>query len=459
MDDKNIAMIGAGYVGLVSSACFAELGFKVVCIDKDQCKIKKLQNGHTTIYEPSLTELIQKNLLSGRLNFTRFLPEAILQSTILFIAVGTPIKENEKADISDVKNVISEIAPLLKSYKLIVIKSTVPVGTCRALITIIKQLNPRALFDMVSNPEFLRAGSGVKDFMTPDRIIVGTETTQAYSRIMQLYQTFNDQKIPIVQTTLESAELTKYAANSFLATKIAFVNEIACLCEKLNAEVNDVLQGIGLDKRIGKDYLQPGPGFGGSCLYKDALALTNISKIAGAPTRIVESALNSNINHKKRIIKKIIAACNGSVTNKKLAILGMAFKANTDDIRESPALYIISELLSQGAILKLYDPIIKQIPTNLNVYWGIDIYDTVNKMDAIIIMTEWDEFRKLDLKKIKAFLRNTIIEPILIDLRNLYSPQTVIESGLRYCSIGRLTHKPLSSHCCSNNVDALSFVS
>jgi UDPglucose 6-dehydrogenase len=440
MDDKlNIAVIGAGYVGLVSSACFAELGFQVICIDKDQNKIKNLQNGYTTIYEPSLTELIQKNLLSGRLNFTDSLPEAILKSTLLFITVGTPIKEDSRVDISDVKNVVSEIAPLLKSYKLIVIKSTVPVGTCRTLITMINRLNPNRIFDIVSNPEFLRAGSGIKDFMTPDRIIIGAETTQAYSMIAQLYQIFSNQKVPIIQTTLESAELTKYAANAFLATKIAFVNEIAYLCEKLNVEVNDVLQGIGLDKRIGKDYLQPGPGFGGSCLYKDALTLTNISRTAGAPTRIVESALNSNINHKKRIVKKIITACDGSVANKQLAILGIAFKANTDDIRESPALYIISKLLSQGAILKLYDPIVKKIPINLNVYWGMDVYDAANKTDAIIIMTEWDELRELDLKKIKASLRNTIIEPILIDLRNLYSPQTVIKSGIRYCSIGRLT--------------------
>jgi len=439
MDYKsNIAVIGAGYVGLISSACFADLGFNVVCVDKEQNKIKKLQNGASPIHEPFLTPMIQNNLAIGRLQFSDSLSEVVLKSDIIFIAVGTPMI-NERADISAVENVVKEIAPLLKIYKVIVIKSTVPVGTCRKLLKVIRELNPNANCDIVSNPEFLRAGSGIKDFMMPDRIVIGVERNRAYLSVAQLYQSFIDKKIPIVQTNLESAELIKYAANGFLATKVAFANEIAHLCEKLDADVNDVLQGIGLDRRIGKDYLQPGPGFGGSCLSKDALTLTHSAKIMNAPIRIIESALESNRNYKRIIIEKIIEACRGSVANKRLAVLGIAFKANTDDIRESPALYLISELQSQGAVLKVYDPIVKEIPLDLNVYWGINIYDALDGVDAIIIMTEWDEFRQLDLKKVKASLRNTIIAPTLIDLRNLYPPHEVIKAGIRYCSIGRRT--------------------
>jgi len=440
MDYKfGIAVIGAGYVGLVSSACFAELGFNVVCVDKDQKKIKKLQKGDSSIHEPSLTPLIQNNLATGRLKFSESLSEAVLNNDIILIAVGTPITEDKQADISEIENAAKEIAPLLNSYKIIVVKSTVPAGTCRQLLKTIRNLNYHAHFDIVSNPEFLRAGSGVKDFMMPDRIIIGAEKITIHLMMARLYQSFIDREIPIIQTTLESAELTKYAANSFLATKIAFTNEIAHLCEKLNADVHDVLKGVGLDKRIGKDYLQPGPGFGGSCLSKDALALTQSARIMDAPVRIIESVLESNKNHKKIIVEKIISACFGSVANKRLAILGIAFKANTDDVRESPALYLISMLQAQGAILNLYDPIVKEISLDLNVYWGHDVYDTLNGTDAIIIMTEWEEFRQLDLKRIRASLRNTIIEPTLIDLRNLYSPQEMIKAGIRYCSIGRKT--------------------
>ncbi len=442
MDNKpSIAIIGAGYVGLVSSVCFAELGFKVICVDKDQNKIKKLQDGHPAIYEPDLAPLLQDNLVKEHLRFSGVLSEAVLKSDVIFIAVGTPIKDDTAADTSEVEAVTKEIAPLLKCYKVIVVKSTVPVGTCVKLSKIILNLNHHAQFDMVSNPEFLRAGSGIQDFMTPDRIILGVETTRADEIMSNLYRYFINKKIPIVRTTLESAELIKYIANSFLAMKVAFVNEISSLCEKLNTDLNDVLRGISLDHRIGRDYLQPGPGFGGSCLNKDALTLTHMAKMVNVPITIIEAVLASNIKHKKRIIEKIVDACCGSVANKRLAILGIAFKANTDDIRESPALYLISELLSQGALLNLYDPVVKKVAFNLNVYWGQDVYDTLTESDVVIIMTEWDEFRHLDLKKVKSILRNTAIEPTLIDLRNLYSPQAVIAEGIRYYSIGKLTEK------------------
>ena len=438
----NIAMIGAGYVGLISSVCFTELGFNVVCVDKDKNKIKKLSNGNSTIHEPFLTPLLQKNLASGQLKFSDSLSDSVSNSDIIFITVGTPLKKNNEADISEVEKTVEEIAPLLKNYKVIVIKSTVPVGTCRKLLKIIYKLNHNAQCDIVSNPEFLRAGSGIKDFMMPDRIVIGVEKNRAYSTMIQLYQSFMDKKIPLIQTNLESAELIKYAANSYLATKIAFTNEIAYLCEKLEADVNSVLQGIGLDKRIGADYLQPGPGFGGSCLSKDASALTHSAKTVDAPVCIIESVLESNRSHKKRIVEKIIKACFGSVTHKRLAILGMAFKANTDDMRESPALYILTELKSQGAVLNIYDPVVKTISFDLDAYWGFDVYDTLDGADAVIIMTEWDEFRQLDLKKVKASLRETTMEPTLIDLRNLYSPSEVIKAGIRYCSIGRKIQNP-----------------
>lgn len=434
MNNKpNIAVIGTGYVGLVSGTCFADLGFKVICVDKDKNKIKNLKNGNPTIYEPSLAPLMQSNLLVKTLKFTTSLPKAVSESDFLFITVGTPVK-NSTVDLSEIENIVKELAPLLKKYKIIVVKSTVPVGTCRKLSKIIRELNPNALFDMVSNPEFLRAGSSVEDFMTPNRIIIGTENNTSYALTIPLYQSFIDKKIPIIKTTLESAELTKYASNGFLATKLAFTNEIASLCEKVNANVNDVLEGMGLDPRIGKDYLKPGPGFGGSCLAKDALALTQMAKNIDSPISIVESALKSNIHHKQKMVEKIIAACSGSVNNKKLAILGISFKANTDDIRESPSLYVISELEAQGAKLNLYDPIVKKIPFDLNIYWGRDIEDTLNETDAVIIMTEWDEFAELDLKKVKACLRNTVMEPTLIDFRNLYPPDAIKKARIRYYS-------------------------
>lgn len=434
----NITVVGAGYVGLVSGACFAELGFNVICVDKDLEKIRKLQKGVSTIYEPSLAQLMQSNVASKKLAFSNSLTEAIQNSDIIFITVGTSIKENSEADITEVENVIRQLAPFLKTHKVIVIKSTVPVGTCRKLKDTIFNINNRADFDIVSNPEFLRAGSGIQDFMSPDRIVIGTDTEQSCSLMTQLYQTFIDQNIPVIQTTFESSELIKSAANSFLATKIAFANEIACLCENLGVKVKDVLQGMGLDDRIGLDYLQPGPGFGGSCLAKDALTLVHIAKKNHTTVQIVESALLSNINHIEKVVQKIITACSGSVTGKRLAILGIAFKANTDDVRESTALYVISELISRGAELKLFDPIVKSIPLNVTVHWGVDAYDAIKDMDAIVIMTEWEEFRQLDLKRIKNALRKTIIKPTLIDFRNLYSPKTVMESGIQYYSIGSL---------------------
>jgi len=437
MDLKpRLAIIGAGYVGLVASACFAELGFKVICVEKNEQKFKKLKKRESPIYEPLLAQLIEKNLANERLMFSDSLNEVILLSDVIFITVDTPITEDMRVDVSNVEHIIRSIAPLLNCYKVIVVKSTAGVGLTRRLANMIDEINSAAQFDMVSNPEFLRAGSAIKDFMDPDRIILGIENERASKIMTQLYQPFIDKNIPIIYTNLEEAELIKYAANCFLAMKVGFANEMAHLCENLGVEIKNVLHGMGLDKRIGNNYLQPGPGIGGSCLSKDALALSFMAKMQGAPLSIMEAVLKSNSQHKHRMIEKIIAACNGSVANKRLAILGIAFKANTDDIRESPTLSMITQLQCFGAILQLYDPVVKQIPPYENISFGATIDDTINDADAVIIMTEWEEFRELSLTKIKNALRNDTIPPTLIDLRNLFTPKLALAAGLRYFYLG-----------------------
>ncbi len=434
-----ITIIGAGYVGLVSSACFAELGFKVICIDKDSHKIKNLKNGNVPIYEPTLEQLIKKNLKSERLAFSDCLSEATLNSHIIFIAVGTPIKEDGNADLSEVEMAVKKIAPLLHNHKVIVIKSTVPVGTCQRLQDSIKEINCNAKFDIVSNPEFLRAGSGIKDFMFPDRIVIGLTNGLTRTLMSNLYQGITEKGIPTLYTSLENAELIKYVSNCFLATKIAFTNEVSDLCEKLGTDITDVLYGMGLDNRIGQDYLQPGPGFGGSCLAKDAQSLIKIAESAGSPLNILRSALHSNFQRKKRIKQIIIEACQYPIAGMRLAILGVSFKANTDDIRESIAVSLIPELQALGAKIIIYDPIVQKNNLFVDVEWGTDVYNTLQGADAAIIITEWDAFRYLDMKKVKSSLRNTVMEPTLIDLRNLYTPAIMAKSGIRYVSVGRTT--------------------
>ena len=443
----HITMVGAGYVGLISAACFAELGHHVICTDKDTYKIEALQNGDVPIYEPQLNAMIHKNIKQGTLKFSKSLSEAVTKSNIIFIAIGTPPLGNGDMDVSEIEIAIKDLAPLLTDYKIIVIKSTVPVGLSRRLSNMIREINTNAQFSMLANPEFLRAGSGVHDFMHPDRIVVGMEDNAALSFMNFIYQPLIKQGIPIHYTNLENCELIKYVSNCFLATKIAFTNEIADLCEALGTNISEVLYGVGLDKRIGNDYFQPGPGFGGSCLIKDAHSLVNIAKEKKAPLHLIESVLASNRHRKKTMVDKIIAACHHSVQDKRLAILGVSFKANTDDTRESTTLSIILQLQAQGAKLSIYDP--KAKTTDLELLFGIkrgkDLIDTLRNTDVIVIMTEWEEFSKLDLKEIKNYFRNTLMEPTIIDLRNLYDPIKVSEAGIRYVSLGRPTVEPIKS--------------
>ncbi len=428
-----IAVIGTGYVGLVSGTCFAELGHSVTCIDNNPEKITQLKRGEIPIYEPDLAELVNKNIEAGHLNFDTQLQKAVEKSQVLFIAVGTPTDPlTGQADLSYVKAAAGEIAQFINGYKVIAVKSTVPVGTCHLVKTIIQKANPSAQFDIVSNPEFLREGLAVYDFMNPDRIIVGTETESAKAIMNQIYQVFDEREIPILFTDLESSELIKYAANCFLATKIAFINEIANLCEKTNANIIEVSKGLGLDKRIGSNYLSPSPGFGGSCFPKDTLALAHTAREMQSPLSIVETVILSNEHHKSYMIEKIMMACHGTVKGKTLAVLGVAFKANTDDVRESSALIIIEALQKQGANIIVYDPVAMENAANMlsNVAFTKTAYEAMNNVDAVIIATEWPEFCDLNFE---CMGKNGTV----IDLRNLYDLKVMCAQGVRYFSIGR----------------------
>ncbi len=428
-----IAVIGTGYVGLVSGTCFAELGHSVVCIDNNPEKISQLKRAQIPIYEPELAEMVSKNIKAERLSFDTQLQKAVENTQILFIAVGTPTDPTTgQADLSYVKTVAREVAPFINGYKVIVVKSTVPVGTCHLVKTIIQQVNPRAEFDIVSNPEFLREGLAVYDFMNPDRIVVGAETERAKVMMNQIYHAFDKRDIPLLFTDLESSELIKYAANCFLATKIAFINEIANLCEKTNANIIDVSQGLGLDKRIGLNYLSPSPGFGGSCFPKDTLALVHTAREIQSPLSIVETVISSNERHKSHMIEKILAACCGTVQGKTLAVLGVAFKANTDDVRESSALVIIEALQKQGAHIVVYDPEAMENAAKVlsNVVFAKDAYEAMKRADAVVIATEWPEFCHLTFECMGD-------NPTVVDLRNLYNPKTMRSQGVQYFSIGR----------------------
>lgn len=434
----SIAMVGSGYVGLVSAVCFTELGFTVKCVDKDLGKIEAIQKGKIPIYEPGLAELVQKNLKQNRLSFTTDLKAAVQNSQVVFIAVGTPTHPSTgEADLSYVNDLAEELAFLLNEHKTIVVKSTVPVGTGHNIKKLILNLNPHAKFEMVSNPEFLREGSAVFDFMNPDRIIVGTETQHAQAIMDQIYLPLA-KKCPLVHTNIETAELIKYTANCFLATRIAFVNEIASLCEKLSADVEQVMLGVGLDKRIGSGYLKAGPGFGGSCFPKDTLALRYVAEQAKAPLKILDAVIHANEFRKTNMITKIISDCGGSVHGKTIAILGVAFKANTDDVRDSAALTIISGLQAEGASIRAFDPEAMEKASELlaDVYWAKDSYDAISSSDAVVIVTEWEIFAELDLARVKSLMKSKTL-PLMIDLRNLYSPEKVVSVGFTYSSIGR----------------------
>lgn len=431
-----IAMIGTGYVGLVSGACFAEFGPDVVCVDLDAQKVERLRQGQIPIYEPGLEDLVVKGLKSGRLSFTTSLVEAVAGADAVFIAVGTPSRRGDgHADLRFVEAAAAEIAKALTAYAVVVTKSTVPVGTGRRVADIIRAENPSAEFDVVSNPEFLREGSAIGDFMRPDRVVIGAETERAQAVMKELYRPLYLMETPILMTTLETAELTKYAANAFLATKISFINEIADLCEKVGANVQDVARGMGFDGRIGKKFLHAGPGYGGSCFPKDTIALVRTAQEYGSPVRIVEAVVQVNDTRKGAMASRVIQACGGSVRGKTVCVLGVAFKPNTDDMREAPSLAIIPALQDAGATVRAYDPAAMDEARHMlpNVEWATDAYDAATNADVVVLVTEWNEFRALNLPRLSAIMR----APLLVDLRNVYRPDEVREAGFAYYSVGR----------------------
>lgn len=433
-----IAMIGTGYVGLVSGACFAEFGPTVTCVDVDAEKVERLRRGEIPIYEAGLDELVRKGVDAGRLVFTTELAAAVREADAVFIAVGTPSRRGDgHADLRFVEAAAVEIAKALTGYTVVVTKSTVPVGTGRKVAQIIRETAPQADFDVVSNPEFLREGSAIGDFMRPDRVLIGAETDRARAVMRQLYRPLFLNETPIVMTTLETSELTKYAANAFLATKITFINEIAELCEKVGANVQDVARGMGLDGRIGGKFLHAGPGFGGSCLPKDTVALARTAQEYGAPARLVETVIQVNQTRKGAMASRVIQACGGSVRGKTVGILGVAFKPNTDDMRDAPALAIVPALQDAGASVRAYDPAAMREAGSMlpGVHWCSDAYDVADGADALALITEWNEFRALDLERVGRLMRARV----LVDLRNVYPPEEASAAGFTYTGIGRGT--------------------
>ncbi len=431
-----IAMIGSGYVGLVSGACFSEFGTTVVCVDRDSNKIAALNSGDIPIYEPGLDRLVAANVRGGRLSFTTDLKAAVAGVDAVFIAVGTPTRRGDgHADLSFVHAAARELAEAMTDYCVVVTKSTVPVGTGREVAAIIREARPDASFDMVSNPEFLREGSAIDDFMRPDRVVIGAETERARKVMRQLYRPLYLNETPIVFTGLETAELIKYAANAFLATKITFINEMADLCERVGADVQQVARGIGLDRRIGPKFLHAGPGYGGSCFPKDTLALVRTAQHHNTPTRIVESVVEVNNRRKRDMAVKIIDHMGGDVAGKTIGVLGVTFKPNTDDMREAPSLTIIPMLQRAGATIRAYDPEGMREAAALlpGVTWCDGAYQAMDGADCLVIVTEWNAFRDLDLARVKQAMR----APNLVDLRNIYSPGRMREAGFVYTGVGR----------------------
>lgn len=431
-----VAMIGTGYVGLVSGACFSEFGHNVICVDKDDAKIAGLHKGKMPIYEPGLEDLVANNVKADRLTFTTDLATALKGVSAVFIAVGTPSRRGDgHADLSYVYAAAEEIAHAMDGYTVIVTKSTVPVGTGREVERIIREVRPDAEFDIVSNPEFLREGSAISDFMRPDRVVIGTTSERARDVMRDLYRPLYLIETPIVFTSRQSSELIKYAANTFLAAKISFINEIADLCEKVDADVHDVAKGIGLDGRIGKKFLHAGPGYGGSCFPKDTRALVSTARDAGSPLTIIETVIAVNEARKKKMAVRVANAIGGDLNGKKVAVLGLTFKPNTDDMRESPSLDIVPAIQELGADVFAYDPEgMKEAKHMLaDVNWCENAYETMSDADALVIITEWNEFRALDLERVKSLMRN----PVLVDLRNIYEPSEMTENGFQYHSIGR----------------------
>ena len=429
-----VAMIGTGYVGLVSGACFSEFGHHVICVDKDAGKIDALNAGRMPIYEPGLDEVVATNVRAGRLSFTTNLKSAVPEADAVFIAVGTPSRRGDgHADLKYVFQAAEEIAAALDGYTVVVTKSTVPVGTGRQVEETIRRIRSDADFDVASNPEFLREGSAIDDFRHPDRIVCGTTSERAQAVLRELYRPLFLNETPILFTTRESSELIKYAANAFLATKISFINEMADLCEQVGADVQDVARGMGLDRRIGGKFLHAGPGYGGSCFPKDTRALLQTAVSANAPASIVEAVVASNERRKLHMAEKIESAF-GGVKGKRIAVLGLTFKPNTDDMREAPSLVIVPWLTERGAEVHAYDPEgMKEAAKHLKATMATDAYTALDGADGVVILTEWNEFRALDLGKMRELLKR----PLMVDLRNIYRPGDLAEAGFTYVGVGR----------------------
>jgi UDPglucose 6-dehydrogenase len=431
----HIGIIGTGYVGLVTGACFAEFGLFVTCVDKDEKKVQALRKGIIPFYEPGLDEIVKRNVKQGRLKFTMKIEKAVESSLVVFIAVGTPRRGDGSADLRYVEEVAREIAIHMDGYKVIVTKSTVPVGTGGKIREIIsKNLKGQIDFDIVSNPEFLREGSAIEDFMRPNRVVIGASSPQAIAILKDLYKPLYLLETPFVITNIETAELIKYASNSFLATKISFINEMSNLCERVGADIHMVAKGMGLDQRIGPKFLHPGPGYGGSCLPKDTNALLRMAAEHNARLGIIDAAVKANEKQREHMVQKIKDAM-VILKGKTIAVLGLSFKPNTDDIRDAPSLDIIKSLLKDKAHVRAYDPVsMKEVEKLLpDVKYCKDSYDTMKGADALVILTEWNQFRNLDLDRIKALMKG----PYFFDLRNVYDPQRVKGKGFKYYCVGR----------------------
>ncbi len=432
-----IAMIGTGYVGLVSGVCFSDFGHEVVCVDKNAEKIARLRRGEVPIYEPGLDDLMARNVRAGRLDFTENLADAVCEADAVFIAVGTPTRRGDgHADLTYVFEAARDIARALCDYTVVVTKSTVPVGTNRKVREIISAANPGADFDVASNPEFLREGAAIDDFMRPDRVVVGVESARAREVMSEIYRPLFLREFPIVVTDVESAEMTKYAANAFLATKITFINEIAALCERVGADVKQVSKGMGLDGRIGNKFLHAGPGFGGSCFPKDTSALARIGQEHAVPMQITETVIKVNNEVKQRMVEKVRDLCDGSFNGKTVAVLGVTFKPNTDDMRDAPSLTIVPAMIGGGARVRVVDPKGRAEGEELlpGVAWLDDAYAACDGADAVVVLTEWNEFRALDLKRLAAAMASAR----MADLRNVYSREEAMRAGFTgYVAVGR----------------------
>lgn len=431
----HIAVIGTGYVGLVTGACFAEFGVEVTCVDVDDSKIARLNQGIIPIYEPGLEKIVEKNTRAGRLHFTTDTKSSIEQALVIFLAVGTPPKKDGTPDMSFYQSAARDVANFMNGYKVLVTKSTVPVGTGKWLREFVKEhQSVKTNFGVASNPEFLREGAAIEDFMRPDRIVIGSNEEDAIAIMKDLYRPLYLIETPIVITSLEAAELTKYAANAFLATKISFINEIANLCDKIGCDVHDVARGMGMDKRIGSKFLHPGPGYGGSCFPKDTRALSTVAKQFGADSRIVDAVIEVNERQRRAMIPKIEKLLN-DINGKKIGVLGLSFKPETDDMRESPAIDIIKDLLAKGAKVKAYDPVAMEEAKKClpDIEYALDEYDAIEGADLLIFLTEWNQFRALDMNRVKELLKF----PKIADLRNIYDPAAMREMGFEYTGVGR----------------------